>query len=61
LSGALDLPSRRQVAAQLAARLPNAELAVIARAGHLPNLDRPLVYSQLCRQFLTRRHLRDSS
>jgi pimeloyl-ACP methyl ester carboxylesterase len=54
LSGEYDLPSRRQAARQLIARLPDAELAVIAGGGHLPNLDRPDVYSKLCRGFLTR-------
>jgi 3-oxoadipate enol-lactonase len=54
LSGEYDLPGRRQAAQQLAARLPDAELAVIPGAGHLPNLDSPDVYSKLCRAFLVR-------
>src|SRR5262249_20265621 len=54
ISGAYDLASRRRAARQLAARLPDAELAVIPGAGHLPNLDRPGAYSTLCRGFLLR-------
>jgi pimeloyl-ACP methyl ester carboxylesterase len=54
LSGEYDLPGRRQAARELAAQLPDAELAVIPAAGHLPNLDNPEHYSQLCRAFLTR-------
>jgi len=61
LSGACDLASRRRAARQLAARLPDAELAVIPGAGHLPNLDRPDAYSELCRQFLARHCARDTS
>jgi pimeloyl-ACP methyl ester carboxylesterase len=37
--GAHDAPSRLDVAAKLAARLPAARCVVIAGAGHLPNLD----------------------
>jgi pimeloyl-ACP methyl ester carboxylesterase len=54
LSGEHDLPGRRQAAQQLAGRLPDAELAVIPGAGHLPNLDSPDTYSKICRGFLTR-------
>jgi pimeloyl-ACP methyl ester carboxylesterase len=54
LSGEHDLAGRRQAAQQLAAQLSDAELAVIAGAGHLPNLDSPDVYSKLCRAFLVR-------
>ena len=61
LSGAHDLPSRRRAARQLTARLSVAELAVIPGAGHLPNLDRPVAYSQLCRQFLLRHCPHDMS
>jgi 3-oxoadipate enol-lactonase len=61
LTGELDLPSRRQAARELAARLPEAELAVIAGAGHLPNLDRADSYSMLCRDFLTRHCSCDNS
>jgi len=61
LSGEYDLPARRQAAKQLAARLPDAELAVIPGAGHLPNLDTPDTYSKLCRGFITRHSPRDTS
>jgi len=61
LSGEYDLPVRRQAAKQLAARLPDAELAVIPAAGHLPNLDSPDTYSRLCRGFLTRHCRGDTS
>jgi 3-oxoadipate enol-lactonase len=61
LSGEYDLPGRRQAAKQLAARLPDAELAVIPGAGHLPNLDTPDTYSKLCRGFITRHSPRDTS
>ena len=54
LSGEHDLPGRRLAARRLAARLPDAELAVISAAAHLPNLDNPDVYSKLCRAFLLR-------
>lgn len=54
LSGEFDLPARRQAARELAARLPQAELAIVGDAGHLPNLDSPHTYSKLCRAFLSR-------
>ena len=54
LSGEHDLPGRRLAARRLAARLSDAELAIIPGAAHLPNLDSPDVYSKLCRAFLLR-------
>jgi pimeloyl-ACP methyl ester carboxylesterase len=54
LSGELDVPGRVQSADRLSARLPRAERAVITGAGHLPNLDRPDEYSEICRAFLSR-------
>jgi len=54
LSGEYDLAGRRRAARQVAARLPDAELAVVPEAGHLPNLDSPDTYNRLCRTFLTR-------
>jgi len=60
VGGEHDLPARRQAAETLAARLPDAELAVIPGAGHLPNLDNPDAYSQVCREFLTRHCPRDT-
>jgi pimeloyl-ACP methyl ester carboxylesterase len=61
LSGEHDSPGRRDAARQLAARLPQAELAVVPMAGHLSNLDNPDRYSTLCREFLTRHCARDTS
>jgi len=55
LSGELDVPRRVQSADRLSTELPRAERAVITGAGHLPNLDRPDEYSEICRAFL-RRH-----
>jgi 3-oxoadipate enol-lactonase len=54
LSGACDLPSRLQSARNLCAALPAAEHMVLPDAGHLINLDRPALYSKLCRAFLLR-------
>jgi 3-oxoadipate enol-lactonase len=54
LSGELDVPRRVQSADRLRAELPRAERAVIMGAGHLPNLDRPDEYSEICRAFLSR-------
>ena len=54
LVGAHDAPSRLRAAELLAARLPVARCVVIDDAGHLPNLDKPARYSELCREFLLR-------
>jgi pimeloyl-ACP methyl ester carboxylesterase len=54
LNGEFDLPSRLASSIYLTERLPRAERICIAGAGHLPNLDEPDVYSELCRSFLTR-------
>ena len=54
LSGELDVPHRIQSADRLSAELPCTERAVITGAGHLPNLDRPDEYSEICRAFLSR-------
>jgi len=61
LTGELDLPSRVQSADSLKAALPGAGRAVIAHARHLPNLDQPEAYNEVCRGFLkqhTRPHNR---
>ena len=60
LSGELDVPRRVQSADRLSVQLRCAERAVITGAGHLPNLDRPDEYSEICRAFL-RRHTRARS
>jgi 3-oxoadipate enol-lactonase len=54
LVGEHDSLSRAQAADFLCARLPDARRVVIADAGHLPNLDQPARYSDLCRAFLAR-------
>lgn len=57
LSGELDLPRRVQCADRLSMQLTCGERSVISGAGHLPNLDRPDEYSEVCRDFLNR-HMR---
>jgi pimeloyl-ACP methyl ester carboxylesterase len=54
ISGVDDLPGRVLAAQHLASLLPSAESAVIANAAHLPNLDNPSRYNELCRSFLLR-------
>jgi 3-oxoadipate enol-lactonase len=54
LVGEYDSPHRAQAAEFLCARLPDAQRVVIADAGHLPNLDQPARYADLCRAFLAR-------
>ena len=60
LSGEYDLAGRKRAARQLTARLSHAELAEIPGAGHLPSLDSPDAYSNLCRQFLTHHYSPDT-
>lgn len=60
LLGEHDAPSRAQAAQYLCARLPHAQRVVIGDAGHLPNLDQPARYSDLCRAFLARHAVRDA-
>ena len=54
ITGEHDLPGRVQAADLLAQRLPLAQRAVVADAGHLPNLDNPAAYGSLVRAFLDR-------
>ncbi len=54
LNGEFDLASRLTAAKYLTDYLVGAERSSIAGAGHLPSLDNPDVYSELCRSFLTR-------
>ncbi len=56
ITGAHDVARRMKAADLLAQRLPGAERAVVADAGHLPNLDNPVAYNNLVRAFL-QRHL----
>ncbi len=53
VGGRHDLPTRVRAADALARQL-GAERSVIDGAGHLPNLDCPDAYSELCGQFLGR-------
>lgn len=54
LNGEFDLDTRSTAADYLCTQLPQAERFLIARAGHLPNLDNPDDYADLCRTFLSR-------
>lgn len=54
LLGEHDSPRRAQAAQFLCSQLPDAQRVVIGDAGHLPNLDQPARYSDLCRAFLAR-------
>jgi 3-oxoadipate enol-lactonase len=54
ITGEHDLALRIKAADLLALRLSGAERAVVAEAGHLPNLDNPLAYNNLVRGFLHR-------
>jgi pimeloyl-ACP methyl ester carboxylesterase len=54
INGEFDLDSRKRAADNLAQSLPRAEHAVIASAGHLPNLDQPHSYNTVLRRFLER-------
>ena len=56
ITGEHDIPMRVKAADDLARRLPVAERAVIAGAGHLSNLDNPVAYHNRVRAFF-RRHL----
>ncbi len=49
LLGEHDSPSRAQAADFLCAQLPRAQRVVIGDAGHLPNLDQPARYTDVCR------------
>jgi len=50
--GEHDKPDFRAIAERLARELPNAELAVIAGAGHLPSMERPDETVSLVGRFL---------
>jgi 3-oxoadipate enol-lactonase len=51
--GEHDKPDFRAIAERLARELPNAELAVIEGAGHLPSVERPDETAALVRRFLS--------
>jgi 3-oxoadipate enol-lactonase len=61
ITGAHDVARRTTSADLLAQRIPRAERAVVADAGHLPNLDNPVAYNNLVRAFLQRHHARTSN
>jgi pimeloyl-ACP methyl ester carboxylesterase len=50
--GENDKPDFVAIAERLARELPNAELAVIEGAGHLPSMEHPKVTAQLVKSFL---------
>ena len=50
--GANDNADFRAIAERLARELPNAQLAVIEGAGHLPSMERPEETAALVRSFL---------
>jgi 3-oxoadipate enol-lactonase len=54
LNGEFDLDTRSAAADYLCRELPQAERCLVAGAGHLPNLDNPDDYADLCRAFLSR-------
>ncbi len=54
ITGAHDVARRIKSADRLAQRFACAERAVVADAGHLPNLDNPVAYHNLVRAFLQR-------
>jgi 3-oxoadipate enol-lactonase len=51
-----DKPDFRAIAERLARELPNAELAVIPGAGHLPSVERPEATLGVVKPFLDRNH-----
>ena len=50
--GDADLPELRELAAALAAELPDARLETIAGAGHLPSIEQPAELNALLVEFL---------
>jgi pimeloyl-ACP methyl ester carboxylesterase len=55
LYGGLDERSPLHIAEDLRAHIPNAELAVIADAGHLANVEAPAAFNDEVRRFIRRR------
>ena len=54
LNGEFDLATRCNAGDYLCRQLPQAQRELIGQAGHLPNLDNPDAYADLCREFLSR-------
>lgn len=54
VTGEHDSVERIAAADRLAGHLPRAERAIIPNAGHLPNFDNPVAYTEILRTFLER-------
>ncbi|MQY21413.1 alpha/beta fold hydrolase [Nocardia macrotermitis] len=54
LAGAEDVFDRGVLAAELAALIPAAQLAIIPEAGHTPSMETPDVFDSVVREFLER-------
>ena len=54
LNGVGDTPRRVAMGEELHRALPRAERALVADAGHLPNLDNPAEYNRLVQSFIER-------
>jgi 3-oxoadipate enol-lactonase len=54
--GELDKPDFRAIAERLARELPDAELAVVEGAAHLPSMERPSATLEVVKPFLERNH-----
>lgn len=54
VTGEHDLEDRMAAANRLAGHLPCAERAIVPDAGHLPNLDNSVAYTEILRAFLER-------
>lgn len=52
--GENDLPFLRLAAEYMAEKMPQAEKALISNAGHLPNMEHPVLFQDAVRQFLAR-------
>ena len=52
INGEWDSRARLDAAAQIASAMKHASRAIVARAGHLPNLDSPTIYNDAVNDFL---------
>ncbi|MFN0008591.1 MAG: alpha/beta fold hydrolase [Planctomycetota bacterium] len=52
LVGSRDVPEMHAIADHLDREIPNSRKAVIAASGHVPNLERPMEFERLVREFL---------
>lgn len=55
LVGKLDLPDFQSIARRLAQELPQAELRILAGAGHMSNMEAPRMFNDLVLHYLQRR------